>query len=322
MANDLQFGGENINRCVKRTVEIDLPPLYTHTHISMPLYVINGKKKGPSIFICAALHGDEINGMEIIRRVVSEVDEKKLTGSILAVPVVNVFGFITQSRYLPDRRDLNRSFPGSLKGSLSSRIAQIFMKEIVSKCNYGIDLHTATFNRVNLPQVRADLKDEETRKCAIAFGAPAMIQSDTRRGSLRQAAVRKGLKMLVFEGGEALRFNNEAIEIGVRGIMSVLKELNMLGWKKKAKHSRTSVEITKTVWIRAKNSGILRLSADLGDWVEKKQNLGVISDPFNEHQSVFRSPSKGIVIGATVNPLVHRGDAVINLGIPVIESNV
>ena len=315
MNSVLKIGGAGLNRGERRTVDIALPRLYTHTEISMPVQVFRGKKDGPVLLICAALHGDELNGVEIIRRISSVIDPSQLKGTIITVPVVNVFGFITQSRYLPDRRDLNRSFPGSQRGSLTARLANTFMKEIVEKCDYGIDLHTASFNRINLPQIRADLSDPETRNLSMAFGARIIIHSDTRDGSLREAAVKRGIKMMVFEGGEALRFDPESIETGVRGILRIMSLLKMRKGKSRKLRKKTPVILSKTTWIRARNSGILRLAVDLGEKISRRQILGAISDPLDEKPVHIRSPRNGIVIGKINNPLVHRGDAMVHIGI-------
>lgn len=211
----------------RRRLDIPVSRLPTQTSISLPVIVLNGQKPGPRLWLSAAIHGDEINGVEIIRQVLEKIQPKQLQGTLLAVPVVNVFGFIEQSRYLPDRRDLNRSFPGANNGSLASRLAYLFMKEIVNNSTHGIDLHTAASPRINLPQIRANLEDEHTQLFAKAFGAPLMIHATTRDGSLRQAASQKGIPILLYEAGEALRFDGEAIRIGVEGIMRVMEYLGM-----------------------------------------------------------------------------------------------
>ncbi|HKX56501.1 MAG TPA: succinylglutamate desuccinylase/aspartoacylase family protein, partial [Xanthomonadales bacterium] len=192
----------------KRAI-IDLPVarLYTHDSLKMPVQVVNGRQAGPTLFISAAVHGDEINGVEIIRRLLAHKALSRLHGTLLAIPVVNVHGFLDQNRYLPDRRDLNRSFPGSPKGSVAARLAHRFLNEIVLRSDCGIDLHTGTMHRANLPQVRASLDDEVTTRLALAFGAPVILDAQVRNGSLRSSAVKAGIPMLIYEAGEALRFN-------------------------------------------------------------------------------------------------------------------
>lgn len=317
MADQLTIGGIDIRRGERRSVDVTLPRLYTHTEMTMSVQVCRGRGgNGPVLLLCSGLHGDEINGMEIIRQVMSRLDSRQLRGTVVAVPVVNVFGFINQSRYLPDRRDLNRSFPGSANGSLAARLAYIFMNEVVSHCTHGIDLHTAALDRINLPQLRGDLNDEATRMCAEAFGVPVIIQAATRDGSLREAAVRRGIKMLLYEAGEPLRFNAEAIDTGVRG---VLRMMAMLGMRRGPKRPRPGsfVEVGATTWVRARRSGVLRLNVALGDRVRRGQTLGIISDPFDEHQRTVSAPKAGLVIGRTNNPLVHTGDAIVHLGLPL-----
>jgi hypothetical protein len=297
----------------RRTVEVPLPQLYTHTAIPMPVQVLHGQEEGPCLFLTAALHGDEINGMEIIRRVVDRLDPARIRGTVLAVPVVNVFGLITQSRYLPDRRDLNRSFPGSAKGSLAARLAYTVRREIVRPCTHGIDLHTAGMNRTNLPQVRAEFDDPETRKCAVAFGAPVIVNSAAPEGSLRGAAAASGVHVLVYEAGETLRFNADAIETGVSGVLRVMTILGMRIGRSRIL-DKPYLEVRSSKWVRARSSGILRLSVAVGEHVRKDQTLGAVSDTFEDNKVSIVSPWTGVVIGQTVNPLVYRGDAVVHVG--------
>jgi len=274
--------------------------------------VVNGVADGPRVWLSAAVHGDELNGVEIIRQVLEQIDARKIRGAVLAVPIVNVYGFINQSRYLPDRRDLNRSFPGNDTGSLASRLAHLFMTEIVEHSTHGIDLHTGSNHRTNLPQIRADLRDPETRRIAEAFSAPVMMHSQTRDGSLRESATRLGKQVLMFEAGEPLRFDFEAVSLGVRGILRVLSELGMRRKTKQRKAPET-VEVTKSTWIRARRSGILRIQVNLGDHVERKQSLGFITDVFGENTTTVRAPCAGVVIGYTNNPLANQGDGILHL---------
>jgi len=308
----IEIGGVKIAPATRKRLEIPVAGLPTQTMLSLPVAVVNGGQPGPRLWLSAAIHGDEVNGVEIIRQVLKQVPAKKLTGTLIAVPIVNVFGFIEQSRYLPDRRDLNRSFPGSPRGSLAARLADLFMKEIVSRSTHGIDLHTASDHRINLPQIRANLQDPETNRCARAFGAPVMIHANTRDGSLRQAATKKGIPVLLYEGGEALRFDPDAIEVGVQGILRVMTLLGMYHEAIEPPPER-SLFVQKTQWVRASRSGILRLRVQLGQQVEKKQSLGAIADPFGETTSQVSASGKGLVIGYSQNPLVNQGDAIVHL---------
>ncbi|PNW52266.1 UNVERIFIED_CONTAM: deacylase [Euhalothece sp. KZN 001] len=307
---EMKMVGETIAPGKKVELEIPVARLITHTLLSLPVTILHGVESGPTLWLSAAIHGDEINGVEIIRQVLEQVNPKQLRGTLIAVPIVNVFGFLEQSRYLPDRRDLNRCFPGSAEGSLASRLAHLFMTEIVNRCTHGIDLHTASDHRTNYPQIRANLKNEETYRCAKAFAAPVMIHATTRDGSLRQAAVQKDIPILLYEGGEALRFDAEAIRVGKEGILRVMNVLGMFSF---AMSSVSSVEAEKTRWVRASRGGILRLQVGLGESVTKKQILGIIANPFGKQGLKVRSPLDGLVIGHTQNPLVNQGDAIIHL---------
>ncbi len=201
MRDAIFIGGVQVEQGQRTTIDLPMARLYTHTEMTMPVHVVHGKKPGPVLFVCAAIHGDEIVGVEIIRRLLKLKFLSRLHGTLLAIPVVNPFGFINRSRYLPDRRDLNRSFPGSRKGSLASRLASLFMEEIAGYCTHGIDLHSGSNSRSNLPQVRACLDDAETERLARVFGAPVIINSRVRDGSLREAVADKGIPMLLYEGG-------------------------------------------------------------------------------------------------------------------------
>ena len=311
----LEIGGMAIAPGETQRLELPVAQLPTRTTISLPVVVINGRYPGPRLWLSAAIHGDEINGVEIIRQILGKIKAKHLYGAIIAVPVVNVFGFIEQSRYLPDRRDLNRSFPGSPQGSLASRVAHLFMTEIVNHSTHGIDLHTAAQPRINLPQIRANLLDTETYRCAQAFGAPLMIHATTRDGSLRQAASKQGIPVLLYEAGEACRFDPQAIEIGVRGVLRVMDRLEMYDQPLTEELPLPSLEIEKTKWIRASRSGLLHLEVKLGDKIEKKQLLAIITDAFGEIKAKIRSPESGVVIGQVQNPLVNQGDAIVHLAL-------
>ncbi len=315
MSEDIfELAGVQIAPGEVRRLEIPVAQLPTHTMLSIPVTVAHGVKPGAKLWLSAAIHGDEINGVETIREVLPQIDPQQLCGTLIAVPIVNVFGFIQQSRYLPDRRDLNRSFPGSATGSLASRIAHLFMEEIVSRSTHGIDLHTASDHRVNLPQIRANLEDAATHHFAKAFGAPLIMHSSTRDGSLRQAATKKGIPVLLYEAGEALRFDSEAIRIGVSGILRVMAALEMYPLPPELS-STTPLEAKRSKWLRASQSGILRLHVKLGEKIKKKQIIGTIADVFGDKSVKIKSSTKGFVIGHTQNPLVNQGDGIVNLAI-------
>ncbi|MEO1244104.1 MAG: succinylglutamate desuccinylase/aspartoacylase family protein [Pseudomonadota bacterium] len=298
--------GERVN------VNLPVADLYTSTSLNMPVQVICGKKAGPTMFVSAAVHGDELNGVEVIRRLLKLKTLRSIRGTLLAIPIVNVHGFLDQSRYLPDRRDLNRCFPGSSKGSIAARLANLFIKEIVSKANYGIDLHTGAINRSNFPQIRANLDDPETFDMAKLFGAPVVINSNIRDGSLRECASERGMPMLIYEAGEALRFDETCIRGGVRGILNVMRGIGMLPKSKKSK-AVEPVVARSTQWVRAVASGIVTGKAKLGSTVSEGQTLATITDPLGGEEDHIVAPFNGIVIGRSNLPLAHEGDALFNL---------
>ena len=295
------------------TLELPVAKLYTHSPISIPIHVINGKRAGPKLFISAAIHGDEINGVEIIHRLLRQKSINQIRGTLIAVPVVNVHGFIHHSRYLPDRRDLNRTFPGSEKGSLAARLAYLFMHEIVMQCTHGIDLHTGAIHRDNLPQIRANLDDKENLRLAKAFGVPVLLNSDIRDGSLREAADELGIPLLLYEAGEALRFDELSIRAGVRGIVNVMRTLEMLPPRKSKKEHKQPTIARTSYWVRAPGSGIFLTRKKLGEAVKKDDTIGKVADPFGQNQETVSSPYDGIIIGRTNLPLVNEGDALLHI---------
>lgn len=300
-----------------KTVQIEMPVvrLYTDTDICMPVHVIRSRKEGPTLFVSAAVHGDELNGVEIIRRLIRQKSLRLSCGSVIFVPMVNVYGVLNQSRYMPDRRDLNRCFPGSAKGSLAGIVANKFLNEIVKHCDYGIDLHTGAIHRSNLPQIRANLKDEETAELAEAFGVPVMLNADLRDGSLRQSAVESGVKILLYEAGQALRFDELSIRAGIRGIQNVLEHLGMMQRKARKRSTKrvTPFVANTSTWMRASASGIVNNLKNLGDQVQKGDELARIGDPFGNLFNSVRASRSGIIIGKQNIPLVQEGDAMFHI---------
>lgn len=307
------IGGQSISPGNRLRFEIPVARLPTGTHISLPIEVLHGPFEGPTVWISAAVHGDELNGVEIARLVLDKLKPSRLFGTLIVVPMVNGFGVINQSRYLPDRRDLNRCFPGSKSGSLASRLANLVMTEVVQRCQYGIDLHTGANHRTNLPQIRGDMDDIETYECALAFNSPVVVHSDVRDGSLRAAANGKGIKVLLYEAGEPMRFNPDAIKLGVSGVMRVLTYLNMLKTPFKIPNKKP-ILIRESTWVRARRSGIVRLSVELGDKVTAGQKIGLIADVFGDDPYTLKAPFDGIVIGHSNNPIAHQGDGILHIG--------
>ncbi len=313
MPERIRIRGMVVEPGQRQRFDLPVARLPTQTWLSLPIEVVNGIRSGPNLWLSAAVHGDELNGVEIIRRVLQKLKPEDLAGAVIAVPIVNVFGFINQNRYLPDRRDLNRCFPGSATGSTAARLAHLFMTEVVQQCSYGIDLHTGSLHRNNLPQIRANFHDAETVRCAEAFAPPVLMHSELRDGSLRQAASQLGKHVLLYEAGEPLRFDEAAIELGVRGVLRVMAALGMGKYHPRPRYKPRRID--QTTWIRARRSGILRLQTRLGEVVEPRQPLGFIADAFGENSTTVRSPAAGLLLGLSNNPLVSRGDAIVHLGL-------
>jgi len=311
----LVLNGIEIPPGTRTTMWIPVARRTTAGEVALPVKVIHGSKPGPRMFVSAAIHGDEIIGVEVVRRLVQRAALSKLRGALIAVPVVNVYGFVGQTRYLPDRRDLNRCFPGSPSGSLAARVAHTFMTEIVEHATCGIDIHTGTMHRSNLPQVRATLSAPGVDALARSFGAPVIIDAALRPGSLREAVGRLGIPMIIYEGGEALRFDELAIRAGLRGVLSVMRALDMLPPVKAKRRPVEPFVAHGSVWARAPESGILASTLRPGARVTKGAVLGTISDPFGEAVATVVSPSDGVLIGRTNLPLVNEGDALFHLGV-------
>jgi predicted deacylase len=308
---DICLGGTTIAAGTRASVNLPIAELYTHIPATMPVEVIRGKRPGPTLFVSAAVHGDEINGVEIVRRLLAYPKLNNIKGTLIAVPIVNVQGFLEQSRYLPDRRDLNRCFPGSERGSVAGRLAWMFAQEIVAKADYGIDLHTGAIHRGNMPQIRADVADSRTAELAAAFGAPVTINSSVRDGSLREYAASKGIPMLVYEAGEALRFDETSISVGYKGVLNAMRHIGML--PKSRRKPKASVIANSSSWLRAEQSGIVRPFVGHGENVERGQLLATISDPFGNNEVELKAKFDGIVIGRLNLPLVNEGDAVFHV---------
>ncbi|CAM3647789.1 succinylglutamate desuccinylase [Vibrio aerogenes CECT 7868] len=312
MTRALLIAGHEIMPGEKCQLDIPVARLYTDTELSIPVHVERALRRGPTIFVSAAVHGDELNGIEIIRRLIDS-DLQLIRGTLILVPMVNVYGVLNQSRYLPDRRDLNRSFPGSAKGSLAARLAHNFMHNIVQHCDYGIDLHTGAIHRSNLPQIRADLSDDETRMLAEAFGVPVLLNANLRDGSLREAATENDTRILLYEAGEALRFDELSIQAGLKGVKNVLRALGLLRKRRSSKRRIEPFVANRSDWIRAAGSGFVHEYVKLGEQVEKGQALADINSPLGELIQKVVSTRSGIVIGKQNIPLVQEGDAMFHI---------
>lgn len=306
------IGGVRMRAGTTRELSLPITRMVTGAEVSVPVRIVHGREDGPVVWLTAATHGDEVVGIEVIREVLTSLSPKTFRGTLVAVPIVNVLGFMAGDRYLPDRRDLNRSFPGSARGSLASRIAHLLMTEVIRKGSVGIDLHTGAFGRTNLPQVRGDLDDPDTRSLAEAFGAPVMYHAKLRDGSLRAAAREVGCRVLLYEAGESWRMDDWAVAAGVAGVRRVLAALNMIDGAD-AVPDGANQECRTSGWVRARNTGILMLDVDLGQHVSIGQRLGVLTDSFGKTVRLVRADRAGIVIGRAQTPLVNSGDALVHI---------
>lgn len=313
MRDAFKIGEHSVEPGTRKTIHIPLSRLADHTDMMLRLQVVHGKKPGPTLFVSGAIHGDEIIGVEIIRRVSRMKMVSKVKGTLILIPVVNGYGFLGMSRYLPDRRDLNRVFPGTESGSSASQLAYAFMQQIVSRSDFGVDLHSGAIHRENLPQIRADLNDPIVKDMATAFGASVMLNSNLRDGSLREAAQTVGCHMLLYEAGEALRFNETAIRIGVKGVLGVMRHIGMLPKLKQRKSRRDPIQPVSSHWVRAPMSGLMRAAYSLGDVVEKGAVIASVAGPLGEVEEDVLARYSGVIIGRTNLPIVSRGDALFHI---------
>lgn len=315
LAAPFEIGAVEILPGERRALELPLANLSTHTAINLPMQVWHGRRPGPALFVCAAIHGDEILGMEVIRRLLHSPALQRLRGTLVAIPIVNVLGFIARSRYLPDRRDLNRCFPGRASGSLGARVAHQFLTHVVARCTHGIDLHTGAVHRANFPQIRVNLDQPAAAAMARDFAAPVTVNASLRDGSLRKAADELGIPVVVYEACEALRFDELAVRLGVRGVLGVMRGLGMLGGRD-PKAGRVGAEpliARSTSWVRSPSSGVFRPQLELGASVAANAVLGYVAGPLGDEELEVRAPFAGVVIGRNQLPLVHEGNALYHI---------
>ncbi len=307
------IAGESIAPGTMRDVAFPITTMATGTASSLAVRVLHGAKPGPAVFVSAAIHGDEIIGTAVIQRLAKKLDPAALAGTVMLVPVANIFGFITHSRYLPDRRDLNRSFPGSAGGSLAGQLAHVFYREVVARCQLGIDIHSAAIHRYNLPQIRIAAGNRKLVELAMAFGAPVIIESPLRDGSLRDLAQKHGVDMLLMEAGEALRFDRLSIETGVEGVERVLAHLGMIEADDGLSAVGIPARANRSVWVRSPRGGVVQMVRESGDPVRKGDVLACVSGLFGEEPQEMISPLDGIIIGHATLPVVHQGDALFHI---------
>lgn len=285
------------------------------TVIDIPVYVYRAEEPGPTVLLMAGLHGDEVNGIETIRRMVRRQMLQPLRGTIIAIPILNIYGFLNFSREVPDGKDVNRSFPGNPRGSLASRVAHRFMREIMPLIDYGIDFHTGGAARANIPQIRCLLhQDAETDALAEAFGAPFTLHAGLRPGSLRETAMQEGRRIIVYETGESLRLDEGGINLGIAGTLRVLHYLGMMPEPLAVAAAEPSVVCMRSTWLRAKYAGLFHSLVQLGQYIEKGQVFGTVSDPYGENSVRLESPVAGYIIGLNHMPVVNQGDALVHVG--------
>ncbi|OOV86702.1 succinylglutamate desuccinylase/aspartoacylase family protein [Oceanospirillum linum] len=312
-ASPFEINGHTLNPGQRRTLKIPVAGMVTNTDVNLTIQIIHGKKPGPVLLISAAIHGDEINGVEIIRRLLKQRSLANLSGTLIVVPIVNVHGFIAHSRYLPDGRDLNRSFPGSQKGSLAGRLAHTFLTKVVSHATHGIDLHTGARHRANLPQIRFDPENKTGTEMAHAFGLPVVLHSESKEGTFRKAAADSGIPVILYEAGEALRFDEVCIRAGVNGIINVMRLLGMIRKVRRKKETQEATVALNSVWVRSPTSGILRTLLPLGARTTRGSVIALVADPMGEFEVEVTAPCEGIVIGRVNLPLVHEGEALFHI---------
>lgn len=310
---DIWFG-ERVERGSRSSLSLVLSESYSGTDIAVPVQVWRGEADGPTVCVTAAVHGDEINGTGAIRHIIREAPFQLIAGTLILLPVVNLLGFERHTRYLPDRRDLNRSFPGSSQGSLTSRIASSFFKQVIRRCDYCIDLHTAAVRRTNFPNVRANLKDARLADFARAFGAELTIQSVGPKGSLRAEACKAGCATLILEAGEVWKVQASVVQYTLRGITNCLRFLKMIEGEPRTPLYRA--ECQDTGWVRAKRGGFLEFHVAPGDVVAKDDPVATNTDLVGAEQNVIRAPDDGVVLGMTTLPSVGPGDPVCNIAYP------
>lgn len=310
ICNETIYPGEQLK------LALPLPEIYSCAPLHMPIKIINGKLEGPCVLVIAAMNGNEINGTEIIHRLYNHKSVKQLRGTLIMIPVMNVYGLMTKSPLLPGNIEFSKCFPGSKNGNLGSRMAHLFTHEIFAKADICIDLQTGSMNYFNLPQVYVNLEDSKSKELALLFNAPVILNDSPEKGTLKSCAAKQHIPYLRYEAGEAQRFDEYAIKSGLRGLMNVLQGIGMLPNKKKADTTSKSFIAEKTIWVRSTTSGISHSKLKLGEQIKKNDTLCIIKDPFDTTPAtVIKSPEAAIIVGMNNLPLVHEGEGLYQLAI-------
>lgn len=311
---DIIIHGETILPGQSRTINMEIARLHTMTKLKIPVIIERSKVDGPVVLFSAGIHGDEINGVEIVRQIIVRNINKPKTGTIICIPVVNIFGFVNQKREFPDGRDLNRVFPGSKNGSLASRFAWHILTEIMPYVDYCIDFHAGGAARFNAPQIRVEPDNQKLKELSDIFNAPFTLYSKNIAGSFRGACGKMGVTMLLFEGGKSLDLNQEVTQEGVQGAKRILQHLGMLNIRKNAKApERPPIYILDSTWIRARHSGMFQNRIHAGQFVTKGEVIAIITDPFGKFEQKVKAPNSGYIINSNDAPIVYQGDAIFHI---------
>lgn len=313
MSKPFILGGTLVEAGEISEIHLPLTEASNSRPVFIPIIVIRGEKEGPTLLLTAAVHGDELNGTAILRYLVDRVSPKKLRGTLVIAPIVNILGYLSLSRYLPDHRDLNRFFPGSHKGNMAERIAYRFFEDVVKQADFGIDFHAAISGRENFPHVRGDMKNPAVRKYARAFGTAIVVDDRGVRGMLRLAATKAGIPFFAFEGGTSNTFQKSIVRTGVTGVLTFMHRVGMLERRQKLPRSPFRIIVRKTEWIRAERGGLLELQTHPGGLVYRGDPIAKVSNPWGRDVHMVPSPITGIVIGVTTSPVVNPGTAVANV---------
>lgn len=314
--------GENILPGESKTINMEIAKLHTTTKLKIPIIIERSKIDGPTVLFSAGIHGDEINGVEVVRQIITQKINKPKTGTIICIPVINIFGFVNRSREFPDGRDLNRVFPGSKNGSLASRFAYHILKEIMPIVDFCVDFHAGGASRFNAPQIRIVPNNEELKRLADIFDAPFTLYSKNIAGSFRNSSEKLNVKMLLFEGGKSLDINKDIAKEGVNGAKRLLDHWGMLHPKfETTQQKRPTIYIEKSSWVRAKSSGLFHDHNTIGNFVKKGAVLGTITDPFGKSEQKVKAPNDGYIINANHSPIVYEGDAIYHISNELIKPN-
>jgi predicted deacylase len=309
----VSIAGHDLNPGESKLIDINIARLPSHTQINTPIYAYRGLEDGPVLGLLAGMHGDEINGMEIVRKILDLGLNKVKRGTVICVPIVNVYGFLNYSRDVPDGKDINRSFPGNRNGSLASRVAFHLMQDVIPFIDVGIDYHTGGGMRTNYPQVRCVMKDPENVVLANAFHAPFTLDSPYRQNSLRQTAARLNKRIIVYEGGESMRFDEYAIDTGIAGTVRLMKHLGMVDEAEEPK--KKNHVVWHSSWVRARMAGLFHTHRKAGQTIERGEEVGTITDPFGEFKEIIKAPATGYIVGLNNNPVMNAGDALMHIGV-------